>query len=65
MSGNRWGFPDLGIGVGLRTTHFPTILSTWPAVDWFEAITENFLSQIHHLLIDFQCLVVVAKIRIV
>ena len=43
MSGNRWGFPDLGIGVGLRTTHFSTILSTWPDVDWFEAITENFL----------------------
>ena len=43
MAGNRWGFPDLGIGVGLRTTHFPTLLSTWPAVDWFEAITENFL----------------------
>src|SRR5512147_2344729 len=43
MSGNRWGFPDLGIGVGLRTVHFPTILSGWPAVDWFEAITENFL----------------------
>jgi uncharacterized protein (UPF0276 family) len=43
MSGNRWGFPDLGIGVGLRTVHFPTILSQWPAVDWFEAITENFL----------------------
>ena len=43
MAGNRWGFPDLGIGVGLRTTHFPAILKTWPAVDWFEAITENFL----------------------
>jgi uncharacterized protein (UPF0276 family) len=43
MTGNRWGFPDLGIGVGLRTTHFSAILSTWPAVDWFEAITENFL----------------------
>jgi uncharacterized protein (UPF0276 family) len=43
MNGNRWGFPDLGIGVGLRTAHFPTILSEWPAVDWFEAITENFL----------------------
>jgi uncharacterized protein (UPF0276 family) len=43
MSGNRWGFPDLGIGVGLRTVHFSTILSEWPAVDWFEAITENFL----------------------
>ena len=43
MSGNRWGLPDLGIGVGLRTVHFPTILSEWPRVDWFEAITENFL----------------------
>ncbi len=43
MNGNRWGFPDLGIGVGLRTAHFATILSEWPAVDWFEAITENFL----------------------
>jgi len=43
MNGNRWGFPDLGIGVGLRTTHFSTILSSWPDVDWFEAITENFL----------------------
>jgi uncharacterized protein (UPF0276 family) len=43
MNGNRWGFPDLGIGVGLRTAHFAAILSVWPSVDWFEAITENFL----------------------
>ncbi len=43
MSGNRFGLPDLGIGVGLRTTHFPTLLRRDPDVDWFEAITENFL----------------------
>ena len=43
MNENRFGLPDLGIGVGLRTTHFPTLLRRWPDVDWFEAITENFL----------------------
>ncbi len=43
MNGNRFSLPDLGIGVGLRTTHFPTILRRKPDVDWFEAITENFL----------------------
>jgi len=35
--------PDLGLGVGLRTTHFPHILSEWPAVDWFEILSENFM----------------------
>jgi len=40
---NRWNLPDLGIGVGLRTVHFPHILNTWPKVDWFEAISENFM----------------------
>jgi uncharacterized protein (UPF0276 family) len=40
---NRWGFPDLGVGVGLRSVHFAHILSHWPAVDWFEAISENFM----------------------
>ena len=33
----------LGCGVGLRSEHYPFILSEWPKVDWFEAITENFL----------------------
>lgn len=32
-----------GIGVGLRTQHFPVILESWPRMDWFEAITENFM----------------------
>jgi uncharacterized protein (UPF0276 family) len=34
---------SLGIGVGLRSVHFSHILREWPAVDWFEAISENFL----------------------
>src|SRR5260370_13028564 len=40
----RWGFPDLGIGVGLRTVHFGHILSQHPPVDWFEVLSENFLN---------------------
>jgi uncharacterized protein len=40
---NRWGLPDLGIGVGLRTVHFGHILSKHPPVDWFEVLSENFL----------------------
>jgi hypothetical protein len=40
---NRWGFPDLGIGVGLRTVHFGTILGQHPSVDWFEVLSENFM----------------------
>jgi uncharacterized protein (UPF0276 family) len=33
----------LGLGVGLRTVHFAHILEHWPAVDWFEVISENFM----------------------
>jgi uncharacterized protein (UPF0276 family) len=40
---NRWRFPDLGIGVGLRTVHFGTILGQHPNVDWFEVLSENFM----------------------
>ncbi|MDQ4097625.1 MAG: DUF692 domain-containing protein [Actinomycetota bacterium] len=35
--------PDLGFGVGLRTAHFRYLESEAPDVDWFEAISENFL----------------------
>jgi uncharacterized protein (UPF0276 family) len=35
--------PPLGFGVGLRSVHFSHILREWPAVDWFEVISENFL----------------------
>lgn len=41
--GNRFGFKDLGIGIGLRTVHYPHILSTWPKIDWFEVLSENYL----------------------
>jgi uncharacterized protein len=40
---NRWNLPNLGYGVGLRTVHFGEILGKSPKVDFFEAITENFL----------------------
>lgn len=35
--------PKLGLGLGLRNVHFDEILAERPAVDWFEAITENFM----------------------
>ena len=33
----------LGCGVGLRSEHYPFILAEQPKVDWFEAISENFM----------------------
>ena len=33
----------LGLGVGLRNVHFDHILAERPPVDWFEAISENFM----------------------
>jgi uncharacterized protein len=43
MTAPRLGYANLGLGVGLRTTHFPYILAHNPAVDWFEIISENFM----------------------
>ena len=40
---NRWGFPDLGLGVGLRATHYSHILGQKPDVGFFEVLTENYL----------------------
>ena len=40
---NRFGLPNLGMGVGLRSPHFDFILENWPEVDWFEIISENFM----------------------
>ncbi|MDE2430795.1 MAG: DUF692 domain-containing protein [Burkholderiales bacterium] len=39
----RLGLPDLGLGVGLRHTHFQHILKHGVGVDWFEIISENFI----------------------
>jgi len=36
---------NLGIGIGLRPVHLPHIFATWPAIDWFEIISENFLGE--------------------
>lgn len=35
--------PYLGFGLGLRSQHYQYILEHRPAVDWFEALTENYL----------------------
>ena len=43
MQDNRWGLPDLGLGVGLRTTHYAHILSERPEIGFFEILTENYL----------------------
>ena len=40
---NRFGFPDLGIGLGLRTVHYGHLLEHWPDVGWFEIISENYM----------------------
>jgi hypothetical protein len=40
---NRFGIPDLGVGIGLRPTHFGEILSRQPEVDWFEVLSENYM----------------------
>jgi len=42
-SNSRLGYPNLGLGVGLRHVHFKHITETWPNVDWFEIISENFI----------------------
>jgi len=39
----RLGHPNLGLGVGLRTVHYPYILDRRPQVDWFEIISENYM----------------------
>lgn len=35
--------PYLGHGIGLRTRHFPRLWEDTAKVDWFEAISENFM----------------------
>ena len=34
---------NLGIGLGLRSSHYSYISENLPAIDWFEAISENYL----------------------
>lgn len=35
--------PSLGFGLGLRVDHYQAILADEPRIDWFEALTENYL----------------------
>jgi uncharacterized protein (UPF0276 family) len=37
------GFTNLGVGIGLRTKHYPYILEHKPKGLWFEIISENFM----------------------
>ena len=39
----RSGLPSLGFGLGLRPEYYPDILEGDPPVDWFEAISENYM----------------------
>lgn len=41
---NRLGLPNLGLGVGLRSTHYQHLLRHDPVVDWFEIISENYMN---------------------
>jgi uncharacterized protein (UPF0276 family) len=40
---NRFGLPDLGVGLGLRTVHYGRIVESQPEVDWFELLSENYM----------------------
>ena len=35
--------PFLGFGLGLRTEHYNAILESKPKIDWFEALSENYM----------------------
>ena len=43
MTSNHWNYPDLGLGIGLRTSHYGHILSQKPEIGFFEVLTENYL----------------------
>ncbi len=43
MDSTAPGRANLGLGVGLRSVHYAHILEHWPAVDWFEIISENYM----------------------
>jgi uncharacterized protein (UPF0276 family) len=40
---NRFGLPDLGVGLGLRTVHYAHVVEAHPEVDWFEVLSENYM----------------------
>lgn len=36
-------FPNLGLGLGLRSAHYQHILDQHPEVGWFEALSDNYI----------------------
>ena len=44
MMRERSAWPDLGIGLGLRSPHYARVLSGPTQVQWFEAVSENYFS---------------------
>jgi uncharacterized protein (UPF0276 family) len=40
---NRFGLPNLGVGIGLRTVHYSHIVDAEPEVDWFEILSDNYM----------------------
>jgi uncharacterized protein (UPF0276 family) len=36
-------FPNLGMGLGLRAQHYSHIAQSSPKIDWFEALSENYM----------------------
>ena len=43
---NRFGLPDLGVGLGLRTVHYAHVVEAQPEVDWFEILSENYMQTV-------------------
>ena len=46
MTTSRLGYSNLGLGVGLRSLHYPYILEQNPQIDWFEIISENYMDSL-------------------
>ena len=42
-SASATSIPELSIGVGLRSTHYETILGERPDVAWFEVLSDNYM----------------------
>jgi len=43
MTNDRFGLPQLGFGVGLRSVHYEHILAQRPRVGWFEVLSDNYM----------------------
>jgi uncharacterized protein (UPF0276 family) len=43
MTSDRFGLPQLGFGVGLRSVHYEHILREQPRVGWFEVLSDNYM----------------------